>query len=177
MTLRIVVDTNVVVSALVFSGSHLGWLRSAWQSGLVKPLVSRPVVDELIRVLKYPKFQLEPDEREGLLAEYLPWCEAVTLGGKHGALPRCRDPDDVKFLELAISGEADFLVTGDADLLSLAPTAGFAIVTAQDLRGRLAASVHERRSPRYVVGIVAGGKRRRASRELDLGRPRGKEVL
>ena len=51
---RIVIDTNCLVSALIFSWGKLAWLRQSWQSGRIKPLVSRQTANELIRVLAYP---------------------------------------------------------------------------------------------------------------------------
>ena len=150
--MRIVIDTNVVVSALVFSGGNLGWLRTAWQTGLVKPLASKAVVDELIDVLKYPKFGIDAGERRQMLAEYLPYCEVVTPSRKHAGLT-CRDPDDIKFLQLAVEGSAEFLVTGDSDLLS-ATVQGVVVITPGGLRDRLTRSAHERRSERYRVAAA-----------------------
>ena len=135
---RAVLDTNVVVSALVFSHGRVAWLRAAWQAGAVKPLISRAVVTELIRVLEYPKFRLEPEEREILLGDYLPACEVVRVAGKQRNIPDCRDPDDRKFLELAVAGKAQWLVTGDADLQALAPAFRIPIVTVERFRSALA---------------------------------------
>ena len=53
---RVVLDTNLVLSALVFSHGRLGPLRRAWQAGLCMPLVSAVTAAELLRVLQYPKF-------------------------------------------------------------------------------------------------------------------------
>lgn len=156
MTVRVALDTNVVVSALVFSGGRLAGLRAAWQSGRIQPSISRPVAEELIRVLQYPKFRLEVGERESLLGDYLPSCEVVPVKGNFPEIPECRDPHDRKFLELAFAGKADFLVTGDADLLSLADALPFGIVTAEDLRARRVPPLRERAPPRY---IPAAGKK------------------
>ncbi len=71
-------------------------------------------------MLAYPKFRLRNDEREDLLSDYLPFCESVQVLNPPPPTPPCRDPFDVPFLELALVGKADFLVTGDHDLLSLA---------------------------------------------------------
>lgn len=57
---RVVLDTNCVVSALLFSRGRLAWLRRAWQSGRVVPLVSRGTATKLIRVLAYPKMNYHP---------------------------------------------------------------------------------------------------------------------
>ena len=55
--LRVVLDTNIVLSALVFGGGAAGRLRVAWQQGAVLPLASTATVQELVRVLAYPKFR------------------------------------------------------------------------------------------------------------------------
>ena len=117
---RAVLDTNLVVSALVFSGGALVALRRRWQGQRFTPLVSKATAGELIRVLAYPKFRLSKEEREDLLSDYLPFCESVQMPSPPPPTPPCRDPFDVPFLELALAGRAEFLVTGDQDLLSLA---------------------------------------------------------
>ena len=107
MTLpRLVLDTNVLVSALVFPAGSTFWLRTAWQSGTIRPLASRETTTELIRVLAYPKFRLHKDERDDLLADYLPWCETVVVRDL-SAVPDCRDRHDRAFLALASAGRAD----------------------------------------------------------------------
>lgn len=116
--LRAVFDTNTVVSALLFDGGRLAWLRQHWRQGGSVPLVSRATVAELTRVLSYPKFRLTPEDSIELLGDYLPYCETVEPAGN--CLIICRDPKDQPFLELAQSGKADLLVTGDHDLLALA---------------------------------------------------------
>ena len=117
---RVVIDTNLVLSALVFASGRLTPLRLAWQSGRVLPLVSQSTAAELIRTLAYPKFKLAAHEQEELLADYLPYCKTVRIPAPPPATPPCRDVFDVVFLELALAGKADALVTGDKDLLSLA---------------------------------------------------------
>lgn len=117
---RVVIDTNLVLSALVFTGGRLAPLRLAWQGQRVLPLVSRATAAELIRALAYPKFKLAAQEQEELLADYLPYCKTVRIPAPPPATPACRDAFDVPFLELALVGKADALVTGDKDLLSLA---------------------------------------------------------
>jgi uncharacterized protein len=114
-----VLDTNVVLSALVFTRGRAVALREAWQAGRCQPLVSKATAGELIRALAYPKFKLDADEQRELLADYLPWCHSVTIPLKPPRTPVCRDPADVAFLQLAAVGKADFLVTGDQDLLGV----------------------------------------------------------
>jgi putative PIN family toxin of toxin-antitoxin system len=119
MSVRAVLDTNVVVSALLFGGGRPGQVRAAWQQGVFVPLASANTINELVRVLAYPKFRLAPDERDELLADYLPWIEAVRVPDPAPRVPACRDPADAMFLHLAVAGRAACLVTGDADLLAL----------------------------------------------------------
>ena len=134
---RVVLDTNLVLSALVFSGGALVDLRRGWQSRRFVPLVSTATAGELIRVLTYPKFRLSTEEREDLLSDYLPLCESVRVPDPPPPTPSCRDPFDLQFLELAVAGEADYLVTGDHDLLSLSSELPCPIVTASNFLGRL----------------------------------------
>jgi putative PIN family toxin of toxin-antitoxin system len=134
--MRVVLDTNVLVSALLFPAGSLSWLREQWQSRVVLPLVSHATTAELTRVLSYPKFRLTDDEREDLLADYLPWCETVIVS-KPPAVPECRDFSDRPFLELALAGKADALVTGDDDLLALASVFSVPILTPNATRDRL----------------------------------------
>lgn len=128
--LRVVLDTNLVLSALVFGGTTAK-LRLAWQDNRFTPLASKATITELIRVLAYPKFQLTPSEQKELLADYLPFCETVVMPNSLPQVPDCRDPFDAPFLVLAMVGKANYLVTGDRDLLEI--TEGFScpIVTAE----------------------------------------------
>lgn len=137
--MRVVVDTNVVVSALLFRAGWLAWLREAWQARRVVPVVTRETVEELLRVLEYPKLRLTAEERQELLADYLPFVEVAPALKRRVGLPACRDPDDRKFLHAAATGHADALVTGDADLLELAGQTRFAILTPEALRQQLGA--------------------------------------
>ena len=107
MAPRVVLDTNCLVSALIFSKGRIAELRQIWQTEGIIPVVCRETVTELIRVLSYPKFKLEPQEIESLLAEFL---EEVS---------ELRDRDDAVFIHLAKAANAAFLVSGDKHLLEL----------------------------------------------------------
>jgi len=124
-----VLDTNVVLSALVRPGGAAGKLRLAWQAGVFVPLVEAGTVTELIRVLAYPKFRLDAVEQADLLADYLPWARTATIPDPPPATPRCRDPHDQRFLALACACNADALVSGDADLLSMAKDSQVPLLT------------------------------------------------
>ena len=133
---RVVIDTNVLLSSLLFHAGTLSWLRTAWQGRRVCPLISRETMNELIRALNYPKFDLTEEEREDLLADYLPWCETVIVSNQ-AEIPQCRDPFDRSFLELALAAQADALVTGDKDLLAMAQTFAVPILTPRAFHKRL----------------------------------------
>jgi putative PIN family toxin of toxin-antitoxin system len=117
---RVVLDTNVVLSALVFRGGAAGQVRLAWQRGLVLPMASTATVQELVRVLAYPKFRLSKAEQDELLADYLPYAETVRIAQAPPTVPYCRDALDLPFMHLAVAGKAKVLVTGDRDLLAVA---------------------------------------------------------
>lgn len=132
---RAVLDTNVVLSALLFPRGRLARLRLEWRQASFHPLVSRVTAEELMRTLAYPKFKLTVEEQRELLADYLPYCTTVNMPGKPPRTPPCRDAFDVPFLQLAVVGNADYIVTGDRDLLSLKGRTGSKIVTAEAFLG------------------------------------------
>lgn len=116
---RVVLDTNVVLSALLFTSGRLAWLRQAWQRGLIRPLVCTDTVRELLRVLAYPKFALTSEDQQALLEDFLPYTDVIALPPAWPSLPVCRDENDQMFLVLAHVGEATALITDDHDILAL----------------------------------------------------------
>lgn len=142
---RTVIDTNVLVSAALFSGSvpKLAVTR-AMVAGAI--LVSRETMLELDEVLHRAKFdrRVKLETRE----DFLEWIIAVSqLIAVTSVVDDCRDPKDNKFLELAISGEATHLVTGDDDLLVLHPFRGIAVVTPQTFLDEFSAAVSVEADP------------------------------
>ncbi len=129
---RVVLDTNVVLSALVFGGGGAGKVRRGWQGHAIVPLVSAATVQELIRALGYSTFRLSAPQQEELLADYLPYTEVVRVGNPPPVVPACRDPGDTVFLHLAAAGRAEVLATGDRDLLVLAGKLTFSILTLEE---------------------------------------------
>ena len=127
---RVVADTNVLVSRLILPESLPAQvLRQVELSSLL--LFSEVTMCELADVLSRQKFDhyVTLDDRRGLverlakIAEFIP---IVQLVGE------CRDPKDDKFLEVALNGRADVIITGDNDLLALHPWRGVAIVSPAD---------------------------------------------
>lgn len=124
---RIVADTNCLVSRLLLPSSVPGRaVRQAVDHGIL--LVSEATMNELADVLARPKFDryISLEDRQqflrllGRVAEFVASVYTVR---------ECRDPEDDKVLEVALSGKADLILTGDADLLTLNPWRGIAILS------------------------------------------------
>lgn len=118
---RIVLDTNVVLDLLHFRDPRLAPLAAAWAEGRVRPFADTATLAELERVVAYPKFAIGEAGRLAILDEYAARVLRCDAAGEEAyTLPRCRDPDDQKFLVLAARCRADLLVTRDRMLLRLA---------------------------------------------------------
>ena len=128
--IRVVLDTNVLISSLLFKG-ELSRIVRLWQEGKILPIISRETFDGLRTVLEYPKFSLTAAEIKSLIVhEILPFFEVANVSEHvRGA---CRDPGDDKFISCAISANADFIVTGDKDLSDLKKYQFVRIIHASD---------------------------------------------
>lgn len=125
--IRAVLDTNVLVSALLFSGPP-SQLVPAWQGGRLCPIVSAEILEEYVRVLAYSKFKLTGSEILSLIEEdVLPFVD--TVRAKPISVPTLRDPDDMKSLACAVSARVHWLVSGDDDLLSIGKVESVEIVS------------------------------------------------
>jgi putative PIN family toxin of toxin-antitoxin system len=126
--IRTVLDTNVLVSALLFSG-EMGHIVSSWKARKFLPVFSYDTFDEFRRVLAYPKFSLTPREIDALIKdEVLPFCEVVDIEDE--IIDVCRDRADDKFLSCAVAATADYIVSGDKGLLVLGNFRNIPIITA-----------------------------------------------
>jgi len=128
--MRYVFDTNVIVSALLFENSKPDQaLRYALANG--KVLLSLELLEELNEVLGRKKFNryLTSEEREEILAALVERAVLVEIIEK---VQECRDPKDDKVLELALNGEANYIITGDRDLLVLHPFRGVVVITTDE---------------------------------------------
>jgi hypothetical protein len=134
---RVVLDTNSLVSGFLFPRSIPG---QALDHVLTKclPLMSIEVAAELTEVIRREKFDrfITRQHREELVADTIRDSKFVATST---IIRDCRDPDDNKFLELAIDGQAAAIVTGDTDLLDLSPFRGIPILTPRDFLSRFAA--------------------------------------
>lgn len=136
MTLRLVLDTNIVLDLLHFSDQRTEPLQRAIAAARVRCFSDNDCFAELERVSTYPQFALDAPARAALLARYCSMVDELEAEfGEDAILPRCRDVDDQKFLVLAARCRADFLITRDRQLLRLAKhrNAPCTIVTAQAL--------------------------------------------
>jgi len=116
----IVLDTNTVMALWHFRDPRLPTLRAACKGGRLA-LATRPdCLEELRRVLAYPQFGIAPAAQEALWTAYRDRCAVLPQAAPEPELPRCRDGDDQKFLELATQAAATLLVTRDKALLRLA---------------------------------------------------------
>lgn len=136
--MRVVIDTGVVVSAVLLPRSVP---RQAFDAAMkeCKVLISEALIVELDEVLRRPKFNRYVAEslRLEFLAALVQNAELVPVADE---IIVCRDPKDDKFLSLAVCGKASHIISGDGDLLVLHPFRSIAIVTPQDFLAELAGS-------------------------------------
>jgi hypothetical protein len=115
--LKVVLDTNILVSALLFRG-ELSRIVELWKNGKLVPFISKETFRELKDVLEYPKFRLTKDEIRTIIEEeILPFFEVVEVEDEVSGISN--DPDDDKFISCAISASADVIVSGDKHLCEL----------------------------------------------------------
>ena len=135
---RVVLDTNVLVSALLFKGKVSRFVV-LWQQGSMSPLLSKKTFEELKKVLTYPKFALDQEEIGAILEdEIFPFFEIIDpVEPIQGA---CADPDDDPFIACAVSGGADVVVTGDAQLVGMKQYKTVRFVTPSEFLKRCASS-------------------------------------
>ena len=134
--MRLVLDTNVWLDWLVFDGNEVAALRQARRDNAVEFVIDAACLEEVTRVLAYPEFALGETAIAANLAEIGQLARFCAGAGSAAALPRCTDPDDQKFLQLASAAKADALITRDKALLKLGrrtrKACGFSIQAPRD---------------------------------------------
>lgn len=137
--IRAVLDTNQLVSMAIRPGGVADQIRSAWQERLFSLLTSPPLLAEFRRVLTYPKLRalirLSQEEEESLLRLVVEEAEITACTLQVHVVET--DPADDAVLACAVEGHADYIVSGDAHLLSLHEHAGIPIITARKFLGVL----------------------------------------
>lgn len=120
---RLVLDTNVCLDLFVFREPLCSHLLAALYGGAVRAVTRADCRAEWQRVLRYPKLAIEPARQREADAAYdrwvEPWPESAAAAPDAAALPRCADPDDQMFLELALASGARWLLSKDNELLKL----------------------------------------------------------
>lgn len=131
--LRVVLDTNVLVSGLAYPGSVPGRIVTAWRQGGLEVVLSRYILDELVRVLpRLPRVRMTPNEIRDLADSFMFLADVVEPDGEPDE--KLRDPADQPVLLTLVAAKADYLITGDKDLLALASR--YPIVTPAEFWGR-----------------------------------------
>lgn len=131
--LRVVLDTNVLVSGLAYPGSVPGRIVSTWRDGGLDVVLSRYILDELSRVLpRLERIHMTPAEIRDLVDSLMFIADVVEPDGVPDA--KLRDPADQAVLLTLAASKADYLITGDRDLLALA--GWYSIVTPADFWSR-----------------------------------------
>lgn len=123
---KLVLDCNVIISAFLFKNSQPRLaLEKAKNCGII--LLSESIINELKNVIQRQKFDryLSLTTREELLNDLLEIADKISPSE---TITDCRDPKDNKYLELAVSGKAQYIITGDKDLLILNPFRGIKII-------------------------------------------------
>lgn len=133
---RVVLDTNVLLSLFVFADSRYAPLRGRLEAGEWRALTDERCLGEFHRVLAYPMFSLDASAQTAAFDAYKALAECVPPAtGLKVPLPLCTDGDDQKFLEVARDGRAKWLISADKAVLKLARRRGlaqlFAIITPQ----------------------------------------------
>ncbi|OOG50345.1 putative toxin-antitoxin system toxin component, PIN family [Rhodanobacter sp. C06] len=121
---RLVLDTNVCLDLFVFGDASCATLREVLRAGAVQAMTDAACRDEWLRVLGYPQLALDAARRAAAVAAFdesvclLPTAERLVVPAMP-KLPRCADPDDQRFLELAQASGAQWLLSRDRELLKL----------------------------------------------------------
>ncbi len=142
----LVLDTNVVLDLVVFDDPGVRRIAQAIGSGAAMPVASRACLEELRRVLDYPRLKLDAAARREAFERFRTQATLLDVPAtlEREGLPLCSDADDQKFLDLAWHAKAHSLVTRDKALLGLARAiarrGGFAVVSPEGFDGDPAAA-------------------------------------
>ncbi len=135
--MRVVLDTNVLLSGLMISESVPGRIVQAWRNAHFELVLSEPMLDEIARVLAYPKIRARLHWDKELITNFILLlrfkADITEIEATNVAVPA--DPKDTPVLATLIANEADCLVTGDSDLLVLRDS--YPIVTPAEFARRL----------------------------------------
>jgi putative PIN family toxin of toxin-antitoxin system len=135
---RVVLDTNILVSALLFRG-EVSKIYTLWNTGAITPVISKDTFNEFMDVLGYPKFKLTRDEIKAIIdEEVLPYFEVIDNVKQVSGV--CKDPDDDKFIACAIIAGVELIVSGDAALCKVKKYKTVKVVSASEFLKQFAIS-------------------------------------
>lgn len=112
---RVVIDTNVLISAIGWNAKPEECLKMVFEDE-VEAFATQPMIDELSEVLEYDKFDFSEKEKQKFLEIIV---SEFQFTDPETSVNEAEDSDDNKFLECAISANADYIISGDTDLLEL----------------------------------------------------------
>lgn len=137
--LRVVLDTNVYVSGTILARGTPFDILEAWRQQAYILLISEPIIDEIERVLRYPRIRDSYMVSEGDIERLIESlrADALVVPGAYAVRGVSADPDDDKFLSCALEAQADCIVTGDPDLLVLGCYQGIDILKPHEFLKRL----------------------------------------
>ena len=129
--MRVVLDTNVFISAFVSSKGAPAQIFDLWREGKLELVSSREAIDEIQRVLTYSRIRGRLRYSDEQVQQFLSllWEYAVSIEILSVAAVVAADPDDDKFLALALASQAQYVVTGDRHLLDVGVYQSVPIVT------------------------------------------------
>lgn len=128
---RVVLDTNIFISAILFSGK-VSMIMDFWKTSSIKPVITKEILNEIIKTLAYPKFHLTEEEIYHIVQEeILPFVEIMKVKKDKIVKGVCKDPEDDKFITCATSAGVDLIISGDpVDLLNIKEYKGIKIIKA-----------------------------------------------
>ena len=126
---KVVLDSNIYISGIIFGGNPRKIIDLIIE-GKIKSYISSDILDEIKEVLERDKFRFTPDITQQIIIEIESLSEFVIPKIKHSAVNR--DFDDNKIIDCAIESKADYIITGDDDLLSLKEYKSIKIINAFD---------------------------------------------
>jgi len=129
--MRVVLDANVMVSAILSPRGTPAQILHAWRAGRFDLVLSQAILVEIGRVLRYPRIARRhrwPEERLQVFLDDLAYAAILAPGALTLAVIT-NDPPDNRYLECAVEGEASYIVSGDDDLLKLGTYEGISILT------------------------------------------------
>jgi len=129
--MKIVIDLNIFISAYL-SGGIPREITKRYAKRLDTLYITDDIIDEIEKTLKKPKFKLTQSQIDGIVTGIVTYSEKVTVLPQHRVQGICRDPKDDKYIECALASQADCIISGDKDLLTLKEYNGVKFITARD---------------------------------------------